>query len=129
MLLTRWFLAGLCAAMMMVAWGCSRSDLPPLGSVSGNVTLDGTPLSGVIINFKPEQGRPATATTDAAGNYTLAYTYGVNGSKVGPSAVMFEWPLGESGRPIPAKYTGLNSELQVDVAEGKNVFDFALASD
>lgn len=115
-------------ALLSLIGGCGRGDLPPLGDVSGTVTLDGEPLSGVIINFKPETGRAATATTDEKGNYTLTYTYGVKGTKLGPSTVMFEWPLGESGRKIPAKYVGLNSELKVDVGDGGNELNFDLTS-
>lgn len=115
-------------ALLSLIGGCGRGDLPPLGDVSGKVTLDGEPLVGVIINFKPESGRAATATTDEEGNYTLTYTYGVKGTKLGPSTVMFEWPLGESGRKIPAKYVGLNSELKVDVGDGGNKLDFELKS-
>jgi hypothetical protein len=115
-------------ALWITTNGCGRGDLPPLGTVSGTVTLDNKPLSGVIVNFKPEEGRPATATTDDQGRYTLAYTYGVTGTKVGPTTVMFEWPLGEAGPPIPAKYTGMNSELKVNVEKGSNEFNFDLTS-
>lgn len=107
---------------------CNRGDMPPLGSVGGTVTLDGVPLKGVIINFKPDVGRMATAVTDEQGKYVLEYSYGNSGSKVGPSTVMFEWPLGESGPAIPKKYVGLESELKVEVTDGKNSFDFALVS-
>ena len=118
------------------AWltGCSSNN-PPLGKVSGKVTLDNDPLSGVIINFKPEDGRAATGTTDAQGNYTLEFSYGVMGAKVGPNTVMLEWPLGEgepgTGGPrkaIPKKFTGLDSELKVEVKKGRNTFDFDLTS-
>lgn len=112
----------------LLVLGCGKGDMPPLGSVSGTVTLDGQPLSGVIINFKPEVGRMATAVTDGQGKYILEYTYGNAGSKVGPSTVMFEWPLGESGPAIPKKYVGMESELTVDVTDGRNVFDFDLSS-
>jgi hypothetical protein len=108
--------------------GCGRGDMPPLGSVGGTVTLDGVPLKGVIINFKPDIGRMATAVTDDEGKYVLEYSYGNAGSKVGPSTVMFEWPLGESGPPIPKKYVGLESELKVEVTDGTNAFDFDLVS-
>jgi hypothetical protein len=108
--------------------GCGRRDLPPLGMVSGNVILDNQPLVGVSINFKPEVGRAATATTDAKGNYELLYVYGVKGCKIGPNTVMFEWPLEESGRPIPRRYVGLDSELKVEVQKGRNKFDFDLKS-
>lgn len=108
--------------------GCSDNN-PPLGKVSGRVTLDDKPLSGVIINFKPDDGRAATATTDQDGMYTLEFSYGVAGAKVGPNTVMFEWPLdGANGPPIPKKYTGLQSELKADVKKGSNQLDFPLKS-
>ena len=116
-------------ALLSLIGGCGRGGLPPLGDVSGKVTLDGEPLAGVIINFKPDVGRAATAVTDEEGNYTLTYTYGVEGTKLGPSTVMFEWPLGESGRRIPSKYVGLNSELKVDVGDGNNEHNFELVSE
>ncbi len=113
---------------VVVGSGCGRGDLPPLGAVNGTVTLDGAPLKGVIINFKPDVGRMATAVTDEQGKYVLEYTFGNSGSKVGPSTVMFEWPLGESGPAIPKKYVGLESALKVDVTDGSNSFDFDLVS-
>jgi len=124
----------LCTLWVLASMGCSGSGVP-LGKVTGKVTLDGQPLAGVIINFKPEDGRAATGTTDAEGIYSLEYSYDEMGAKVGPNTVMLEWPLeaGEVGdsaprKPIPAKYTGLNSELKVDVQKGKNTLDFDLTS-
>ena len=112
----------------LIALGCGDSDRPELGTVTGNVTMGGKPLSGVIIVFKPEVGRPATATTDEAGHYELTYSYGVEGSKVGPNTISFEWPLGEAGAPIPAKYAPGRSSLTKEVQPGDNVFDFDLDS-
>lgn len=89
--------------------------------------MDGKPLAGVIINFKPEEGRPATATTDSEGNYDLTYRYGVKGTKTGPNTISFEWPTGEAGAPIPEKYTS-KSTLKEDVESGNNTFDFDLSS-
>lgn len=119
----------LLSTMWLSSLGCgTQGDQPELGRVRGRVTLDEKPLSGVIVRFFPETGRAATATTDSHGRYDLIYTYGVHGAKVGPNAVSFAWPDGESGTaPIPAKY-GAKSELQVDVKAGRNTFDFALES-
>lgn len=89
--------------------------------------MDGKPLAGVIINFKPEVGRAATATTDGQGNYDLIYRYGVRGTKVGPNTITFEWPLGEAGEAIPEKYTS-KSTLKEEVEAGSNTFDFDLSS-
>lgn len=108
--------------------GCGSSDRPELGDVSGTVTLDGTPLSGVIILFKPDEGRPASAVTDEDGYYELAYRHGVEGTKVGPNTISFEWPLEQAGRPIPGKYTASKSELKETVEPGSNTFDFQLTS-
>lgn len=130
---THWIVSLLLVASSAWLTGCSNNN-PPLGKVSGKVTLDNEPLAGVIINFKPEDGRAATGTTDSQGNYTLEFSYGVMGAKVGPNTVMLEWPLSE-GEPglgprkrIPNKYVGLNSELKVEVKKGRNTFDFDLTS-
>ncbi len=120
----------LVALLGVVISGCGGgSDTPPLGRVTGKVTLGGEPLVGVIVMFKPQEGRAATGTTDAEGRYTLEYVYRVPGTKVGPTTVMFEWPLGaKDAKPLDPKYT-LKSELKVDVKAGSNTFDFNLEGD
>jgi len=87
--------------------------------------MDGKPMSGVIVVFKPDVGRPATGIADAAGKYQLTYSHGVNGSKTGQNTVSFEWPIGTSGPAIPEKY-GAKSELKVEVKVGSNTLDFNL---
>lgn len=125
----QWVPMWIVMAIAFVGLGCGGgADRPPLGSVSGTVTLDGTPLVGVIVLFKPENGRAATGTTDAKGVYTLEYTYGVKGSKVGPSTVSFEWPLGFAGaKSLPAKYT-TQSQMKEIVKEGRNTINLKLDS-
>lgn len=109
--------------------GCGGADTPPLGRVSGKVTMGGQPLVGVIVLFKPDDGRAATGTTDDQGHYEMEYTYKVRGAKVGPSTVMFEWPLGaKDPKPLDPKYT-IKSELKRDVKAGSNTFDFDLEGD
>lgn len=112
------------------ALGCGGgADRPPLGYVTGTVTLNGEPLVGVIVLFKPDNGRAATAITDGKGFYNLEYVYGVKGTKVGPSTVSFEWPLGFAGaKPLPEKYT-TKSELKEEVKSGRNTYNFDLKSD
>lgn len=109
--------------------GCGGpSDQPPLGKVSGKVTLDGQPLEGVIVNFQPSTGRAATAETDASGKYELIYIYGTNGAKVGVNKVSFRWPDGVEGkRAIPKKYTGA-TDIVAEVKSGRNTFDWELVS-
>ena len=110
--------------------------------------MNGAPLSGVVVVFHPDNGRPARGKTDATGKYQLTYVGETLGSKVGPNRV--EIAASEEGdeessaspdtestsapkRPkranveIPARYN-INSELKADVKPGENVFDFKLDS-
>lgn len=122
-----WLLA--LSAVVFSGLGCSQGDAPPLGQVVGTVTLDDQPLEGVIVIFKPDQGRAATGTTDSKGSYELEYSYRVNGCKAGPNKVMMEWPLGSpNARALAERYT-TKSELKADIKAGRNTFDFALKSD
>lgn len=116
------------SALFLGTVGCSQGDRPPLGEVRGRVTLDGKPLPGVNVQFFPDTGRPAVGTTESDGSYTLRYTHGVTGAKVGPATVVIAWPDGEPGPvPIPAKY-GAEGDLKVEVKSGSNRFDFAMES-
>lgn len=119
----------LLAGLFVFVSGCGSDDTPPLGQVSGTITLDGEPLEGVIVVFKPESGRAATGTTDASGQYTLEFSYQVPGCKVGPNKVHLEWPLGATNaKALPPRYTTA-SELTADVKAGSSVVDFKLESD
>ncbi|WP_145231021.1 hypothetical protein [Gimesia algae] len=60
--------------------GCGSSSTEPefvskLVPVTGKVTLDGNPLTGVMINYLPAEGQPggeiAFGLTDETGTYTL----------------------------------------------------------
>lgn len=109
--------------------GCSSGDTPPLGQVSGVVKLDGDPLEGVIVVFKPTEGRAAVATTDAAGEYELEFAYKVPGCQVGKTKVSFEWPLGATNaKSLSQKYT-TQSELTEEVAAGSNTINFDLETE
>jgi len=124
----RWMCVGILSAVILSSIGCGRSDLPPLGRVRGTVTLDGKPLSGVVVTFQPEKGRPAVANTDSNGNYDVIYTEGVKGANVGPNTVRVLWPDGESGGPpIPDKYNA-KTTLKFDVKPGNNTFDIKMES-
>lgn len=70
---TRRLSAGWLPAIVLV-WsfaGCGP-DRPETISVTGTVTLDGSPVSGAVVAFTPVGGgRPATGTTDGSGKFTL----------------------------------------------------------
>ncbi len=115
--------------VFLVIYGCSKSDRPPLGLVSGSVLIDGKPLVGAIITFQPTTGRASEALTDSQGNYFLTYSYKVKGAKVGPNKVAFSWPIGVTGtHVIPECYAG-RTELACEVKPGRNTFHFELESE
>jgi hypothetical protein len=118
------------AVVALALAGCGRGDQPELAQVSGTVTLDGEPLVGAIVLFKPDVGRAGSGTIDADGKYEIVYRHGVKGTKVGPTTISFEWPTGYAGGgpAIPAKY-GSQSELKEVISPGRNVIDFELESD
>lgn len=137
--------------MLLSLPGCGgSSDQPDLGQVSGAITFDGKPLSGVVVVFQPDNGRPASGRTDAEGKYELTYIRSTLGTKVGlnrveiapseeddapeemevdPDSVETKRPAKfKSGKPkIPPRYN-IRSKLEVDVQPGENTFDFDLTS-
>ena len=125
-----------CAVLFLLSFatvgsfGCGGADHPPLGAVSGTVTKDGEPVENLILFFKPDVGRAASAVTDKKGFYRLEYVKGVSGTKLGPTIVLLEWPLGfKSPFAIPSRYIGPSTELKLDVVKGSNVFDIDIILD
>lgn len=121
--------------------GCGGgSDSPPLGTVSGVVTLDDKPLANAEVTFQPEKGRASVGQTDSDGNYTLAYTGSANGALIGSHRVVITSAVeafsDESGegkdreaRPeiLPPKYNS-QTTLDAEVKAGANSIDFQLSS-
>ena len=133
------------AAMMICAAGCQPAAR--VAPVSGRVTLDGKPLSGVHVSFEPiaregslEAGGGSYAITDADGKYTLLLVDGERpGAVVGKHRVAFtarsqvpddiDLPV----RPppsvtVPDRFSR-NSTLTFDVpASGTSAANFELES-
>jgi predicted small lipoprotein YifL len=83
--LTSW---AVLAAGLVTAAGCGESG-PKLVPVEGRVTLDGKPVSEMLINFHPlgnTYGTGANAMTDADGRFTLMDSRGGTGAYVGEYA-------------------------------------------
>jgi hypothetical protein len=57
------------ALAAFVVWGCSKG--PDLVPVSGQVLIDGQPLTAGHIQFIPENERPASGEIGADGRFTL----------------------------------------------------------
>lgn len=117
-------------AAAALATGCGRRDVPPLGLVTGTVTLDGSPLADTLVLFTPEgPGRTSQAVTDAAGRYHLAYLRDIAGANVGRHVVRITTATEEHGghERLPARYHR-RSELVADVQPGDNTIDFPLTA-
>ena len=119
----------LVALVLLSGIGCGGGDQPELADVTGKVTLDGKPVVGVNVVFKPDIGRPAAAMTDAEGDFTLQYLDGVSGCKVGQNSVSFDWPPSaeDSAVQIPAKYSTPGS-YKIEVKSGSNVINLPLTT-
>ena len=117
--------------------GCGGGESgPETASVSGVVTMDGTPLEGVVVAFEPQgeaAGRSSIGITDANGKYSLSYDENSDGAIVGTHIVTVTTPTegpdpsGQAKDPIPAKYNEA-SELTKEVKAGSNTIDLELTS-
>ena len=120
--------------------GCGSRGGPPLGMVTGTVTLNGEPVSGVNVVFVPEdQGSPSYGGTDENGVYRLMFNQKRAGAELGTHHVLIEnreQETDDSGKPIddtpivkiPKKYQQ-PGELTADVGSGRNNIDFDLEAD
>ncbi|MCC9607808.1 DUF4198 domain-containing protein [Blastopirellula sp. JC732] len=128
----------LAAAVVVAAIGCGGdANTPPLGKVTGNVTLNGQPLDGATVEFIPQGGRPSTGFTDASGNYTLLFRADAPGAVIGKHSVRITSQRGRSGgeggeplvearaETVPSQYND-KTTLEVEVTSGSNTFDFPL---
>ena len=117
--------------------GCGSGDTPPLGQVTGVVTLDGKPIDGAMIQFEPvSNGLPtAFGKTDSEGKYELWYSRGNKGASLGEALVRIQAfrdanpDSGETRRPevIPARYNVM-TDLKVEVTRGDQNHNFDLKS-
>ncbi|MBN2578952.1 MAG: carboxypeptidase regulatory-like domain-containing protein [Pirellulales bacterium] len=115
--------------VLLPLWlGCSHDDRPELGLVRGRVTLDGKPLAGEVVSFRPvEGGRQSSRKTDEQGHYELIYLRDIRGAKVGKHRVT----IGASdlvAKRVPDRYN-LKTTLTAEVHPGDNQCDFDLRSD
>lgn len=115
---------------LVLAAGCSRSDRPPLGTVTGTVTLDGAPLANALVLFTPAgPGRTSLGSTGADGTYTLTFLRDIQGANLGRHAVRITTATEENGgrELLPTKYHA-KSVLTAEVVAGANTIDFPLTA-
>jgi len=117
-----------------------KGNYPPLGQVSGRVTLNGQPLSGATVRFAPKDpiygegqgGKRLAASvslgiTDDNGNYSLLYVKDVNGAYIGQHKVQIE-AKDPSGRERLLPEFNSRSTLEREVKAGSQVMDFDVKS-
>ena len=110
--------------------GCGRGTRPELGEVHGKIILDGKPLKGAGVGFRPESGaRESMGATDPDGNYTLNYIREIQGAAVGSHIVRISTANPSSGKPelVPKQYNTA-SILRREVVAGDNIINFELKS-
>jgi hypothetical protein len=130
-----WF-AYFLSSQMLVGHG----NLPPLGDVTGKVTMDGQPLAGANVRFVPtdpiygetSNGKPKAASvsigvTDDSGRYKLLYVTDVSGAFVGQHRVEIE-AKDPSGRERILPEFNMRSTLKRDVKAGSQEIDFDVQS-
>jgi hypothetical protein len=111
--------------------GCGSGGM---GEVTGKVTLDGKPVSGLEVKFEPNDpkiGTTAIGYTQADGTYKLHYPGSQTGAPVGEYTVRItvgeaDEDTGQQLRVAP-KYNA-ESELSATVKPGDNTFDFEVTS-
>lgn len=130
--------------------GCGGAgDQPALGTVTGQITMDGKPLANANVIFQPQNGPSANGITDSDGKYELTYLHGQKGTVVGSNTVYIKTGSSgadpdaaataeggvpastgkKTGKPetVPAKYNS-KTELKAEVVDGANTIDFDLKS-
>ena len=143
----------ICTLFLPVLAGCgggTSADLPELVPVSGTVTLDGKPASGVTVTFIPTGatgGGASYGATDASGKYELKSNDGRPGAVTGEFKVACnKWVkadgsdfVGEPGGPspmeagateaLPPKFSDeAATTLKATVPAGGGTVDFDLTS-
>ena len=123
------------ALTLALVVGCDSG--PPLGEVSGTITLEGEPIEQATITFSHSNGRSAFARTDANGFYELTFSDGRNGALLGENVIAIETGRASTDaegnyvqypETLPAKYH-VESEMTREIKAGKQVFDFALSKE
>ena len=127
-------------ACFLFVSGCSQSG-PPLGKVTGTVTLDGKPVAGALVTFnsKSPNGSSSFGKTDSNGKYRLEFTTSRFGAMLGAHEVEIvtkrvskseEPDTGAVAQkefvPIPKHYA--RGALTADVKSGSNLCNFALTT-
>ena len=133
-----------CCLTLCILAGCGDSG-PETADVYGTVTLDGKPVSGALITFRPEaeEGTPSYGGTDEQGKYSLMFTRDKEGAMLGKHQVDIEThkispseaaDIQAEGRQVTDTYVEIPKKyrqpgaLTAEVNRGGNQIDFPLTS-
>ena len=134
-----------CTALLstlVLSLGCGP-EIPPLGIVTGVVTMSGKPLEGIEVVFLPDPeagnlAKSARGETNSQGEYKLRFTPAgaktrVDGAAIGQHIVSMSDNLSLNTRDKPFPYRislGLNkastTPFRETVVEGEQQIDFDL---
>lgn len=129
---------------ILLCWGLFRvvnsamgpkTFVPPLGQVTGTLTINAQPLVGAEIWFYPEKDtiivddkkHKVTASqgrTDAAGRYELTYVGELKGAVVGTCRVQI---VAAGRQDVAPQYLGYNATATQKVKKGKQIIDLELS--
>jgi hypothetical protein len=120
------------AAILMV--GCEK---PNIGTVTGTITVDGSPAKGGSIAFFPVDRKSSTAGSEIVdGKYAAKVALGAAKIEIRVPKVIGEKKLYNTAdspkkeilaESLPAKYND-QTELKLDVQPGENRQDYSLAT-
>jgi hypothetical protein len=117
--------------------GCnSGAEVVELGTVTGVVTDNGTPVSNAIVEFFPDDGRTSVGTTNAEGVYSLKHSDD-DGAVVGSCRVQITPGVATASSssdegsdvmapPMAAPPAVISLPDKVSVAKGENKLDFEI---
>jgi hypothetical protein len=124
---------GCLLAVAALAAGCAKG--PPMGEVTGTVTVNGTPANTGSVSFFPVDGKAGTAgAVIEAGKYTAQVPVGkakvqIRVSKIVGKKKLYDTPNSPvqsiMQEVLPPKYND-QTEIELDVQRGKNQKDFDL---
>ena len=104
--------------------GCGSGH--DLGTVSGTVTYDGKPISGLIVNFVPDSGgRTSGGSTDSDGKFLLLYNPQNAGALVGKHEVRIS-VQGKLAKSLANSRGPVIVFKDIEVVSGSNEFDLKL---
>ena len=127
---------GLVVVAKIFFWLFFSSPATPLGTVTGQVTLNGSPLSAATVEFTPAVGSPSYGVTDSSGRYTLSYLPEKPGAALGQHTVRittYNWITYSNGSKreiperVPERYNAA-STLTATVEAGSQQLDWKLKS-